>query len=198
MGAVIRTPLNYTIAALLAIAFLGLAFTGIQIGVVIPSDIHALWGVSHRWWARVHLYIAFAFMVFAIAHFLLNWDWLAAASRRSRLRSISAWSVVVVVGAFVAVYAGLRSAPPRARVAQGTELGRRVYLAQECDLCHAIDRVGGTVGPDLSHVGSKRSQGWIADEIIDPASHQPDSKMPTHELSKEQLDALVNYLAALK
>jgi mono/diheme cytochrome c family protein len=195
---VFRAALNYTIAGLLAMSLLGLAFTGIHMGFVIPADINALWGVSHRWWARVHLYIALAFMVFAVAHFALHWDALAAASRRSRLRSMRGWSVVVVGAAFVVVYAGLRLAPARAQVSRGTGLGRRVYLAQECDLCHAIDGVGGTMGPDLSHAGARRDRSWLAEEITNPDSHQPGSRMPAHELSKKELDALAGYLAALK
>ncbi len=190
--------MNYTISALLAVAFVGLAFTGIQMGFVIPMDINALWGVSHRWWARLHLYIALAFMVLVIGHFALNWDWLAAASRRSRLRSIGAWSLVVLGAAAATVYGGLRSAPPRARVPKGTTLGRRVYLAQQCDLCHAIDGIGGRIGPDLTNIGSKRSPAWLADEVTDPSSHEPDTKMPDHALAKAELKALVDYLASLK
>jgi mono/diheme cytochrome c family protein len=190
--------LNYTLAALLGTAFLGLAFTGIQVGLVIPRDIHALWGVSHGWWARVHLYLALAFMLFVIVHFALHWGWLSAASRQSRLRSMAAWSFVVMGVASLSVYAGLRSAPERSRVSPETALGRRVYLAQECDACHAVARVGGTVGPDLTHVGSKRSRDWLAQEIVNPDAHQPDSKMPAHELSKDELNALVDYLASLK
>jgi cbb3-type cytochrome oxidase cytochrome c subunit len=47
-------------------------------------------------------------------------------------------------------------------------------------------------------VGSKRDRAWLDAEVIDPASHQPDTKMPAHELPKAELDALVNYLLGLK
>ncbi|MFB3881518.1 MAG: c-type cytochrome [Armatimonadota bacterium] len=193
-----RTPLNYAIVALLAIAFLGLAFTGAQMGFVIPLDIHALWGVSHRWWASVHLALALAFALAVVLHFVVHWDWLAIVSRRSRLRSVRGWSAVVLAAASTSVFVGLRSAPRRERVSQACVLGRRVYLAQECDLCHSIGKVGGTVGPALDHVGSKRTPDWMREEIVDPQGHNPDSVMPGHQLSKRQLDALVDYLASLK
>jgi cytochrome c1 len=47
-------------------------------------------------------------------------------------------------------------------------------------------------------VGSKRDRAWLDAEVIDPASHQPDTKMPAHELSRAELAALVSYLMSLK
>jgi putative heme-binding domain-containing protein len=79
-----------------------------------------------------------------------------------------------------------------------TTLGQRVYLAQECDLCHAINGAGGTVGPDLSHVGSKHDRAWLREEVIDPESHHANTQMLAQTLPKKQLDALADYLEGLK
>jgi cbb3-type cytochrome oxidase cytochrome c subunit len=96
------------------------------------------------------------------------------------------------------VFGVLKAAHRRERIPQADVLGRSVYLEQECDLCHAINGVGGSVGPDLGHVGSRRSRDWISEKIVDPQSHNPGSARPGHQLSKRQLDGLVDYLASLK
>ncbi len=195
---VTRTLINYTLVTLLATTFLGVAFTGILIGLVIPKDIEDLWGVNRSWWREIHLSLALAFMAFVIIHFALHWSWLSAASRTCRLRSVASWSSLVLGLAFLSVYVGLIFAPQQPPVSASRGLGRNVYLAQKCDACHAIKGVGGTVGPDLTHVGSARTPEWITAEIVDPAAHNPGTVMPPHELPEDELTALVDYLVGLK
>lgn len=74
-----------------------------------------------------------------------------------------------------------------------------------CTGCHKINAEGGAIGPDLTHVGSRLSANLIRESIL-----TPDAKiakgfekfkgiMPKtfgHQLTAEQLEALVQFLAA--
>jgi len=76
-----------------------------------------------------------------------------------------------------------------------------------CTGCHKINGEGGAIGPDLSHVGSRLSANLIRESIL-----LPDAKtakgfekfkgvMPKtfgHQFTGEQLEALVQFLAAHK
>jgi cytochrome c oxidase subunit II len=84
------------------------------------------------------------------------------------------------------------------------------YVTQrQCSMCHNIagTQAGGTVGPDLTHLASRRSiaagtlpmsegnlYGWVAD----PQSLKPGTKMPTMDLEPKDLHAVVAYLKTLK
>ena len=49
------------------------------------------------------------------------------------------------------------------------EQGKRMYQAALCEACHAMDGVGGNIGPDLSQVGTRFSRGNIIEAIISPS-----------------------------
>ena len=80
-----------------------------------------------------------------------------------------------------------------------------------CFLCHAIGGVGGTRGPDLSHVAtmaSKRRPGMAAEDYMKESLLNPgayvvptyDNIMPpiAQRLPPEKLSDLLNYLMTLK
>ncbi len=96
--------------------------------------------------------------------------------------------------------------PPKPEIIQtnasaghGTEQGRLLFRNYGCAACHKINGIGGSVGPDLSHVGSRRSRQWIGEQITEPAYHYPSSIMPSFKnLSDSQLNELADYLSNLK
>lgn len=49
------------------------------------------------------------------------------------------------------------------------ERGRRMYLAASCNRCHTMQGEGGTIGPDLTQLGTRFSQKDILEAIIDPS-----------------------------
>jgi cytochrome c oxidase subunit 2 len=76
-------------------------------------------------------------------------------------------------------------------------------------MCHAIGGTlaGSRVGPDLTHIGSRRSlaagslennrrnlSAWIRDA----QQIKPGSRMPSNPMPQADLDALVAYLESLK
>jgi len=87
--------------------------------------------------------------------------------------------------------------------------GKQVFENSTCVMCHAIQGslASGTIGPDLTHVGSRSSIAagtlpntpqtlvlWIAN----PSAVKPGTAMPSAALSGEDLRSLATYLASLK
>jgi nitric oxide reductase subunit C len=81
-----------------------------------------------------------------------------------------------------------------------TSSGQMLFQRNDCAACHQINGIGGTAGPDLTHVGSKRADiEWHIKHLKDPASVVPDSAMPGFpQLSDEELRQLGEYLITLK
>jgi cytochrome c oxidase subunit 2 len=96
--------------------------------------------------------------------------------------------------------------PPRTPLALA---GYNYVTTRQCATCHTIagTPAGGRVGPDLTHLASRRSiaagtlpmgegnlYGWVAD----PQSIKPGTQMPTMDLEPNELHAVVGYLETLK
>src|SRR5437762_2521944 len=99
------------------------------------------------------------------------------------------------------------SSTPSAGIAGGSTDPMTMIRGAGCTGCHKISGEGGAIGPDLTHVGSRLSANLIRESIL-----QPDAKtakgyekfkgvMPKtfgHQFTGEQLEALVQFLAAHK
>jgi cytochrome c oxidase subunit 2 len=87
--------------------------------------------------------------------------------------------------------------------------GAAAFMRTGCIACHRIDGTpaAGVLGPDLSHVGSRRTiaagilenteenmQRWLRD----PVSVKPGSLMPNLQLSDEDIRSLTAYLQSLR
>ncbi|MBZ0155608.1 MAG: cytochrome c [Alphaproteobacteria bacterium] len=85
--------------------------------------------------------------------------------------------------------------------AGGQELtpGQKVYRAQNCAACHTLNGIGGTTGPALDKVGSRRDRAWILGHFKDPKAFVPNSAMPPYgHLSEKDLNDLTDYMVSLK
>ena len=73
-------------------------------------------------------------------------------------------------------------------------------VARFCIGCHVIDGDGGTDGPNLTHIGSKRDLPFLRRVIADPESVNPDAEMPAFakRLTPEELEAVAAFLAEKK
>jgi cytochrome c551/c552 len=92
------------------------------------------------------------------------------------------------------------------------EKGLALFKAKGCVGCHTLGNMGGTVGPDLTHVGSWRDADYLENWIKAPAKFDrsnfiwssgqkvPMDKavMPTMPTTASELKTLVNYLSSLK
>ncbi len=89
--------------------------------------------------------------------------------------------------------------------------GSSLFSSEGCIACHAINGQGGSVGPDLTHVGSRRSLSWLKQQITNPSAHFAAgsmatingasymSIMPGHKhMPTSKLDALAGYLKSLR
>jgi cytochrome c oxidase subunit 2 len=88
--------------------------------------------------------------------------------------------------------------------------GRALFRAAGCGGCHAIrgTEAEGTLGPDLTHLGGRRSVGVdtlpmnpanLAQFIADGQHIKPGNRMPPFRIfTAEELNALATYLVGLK
>jgi mono/diheme cytochrome c family protein len=83
------------------------------------------------------------------------------------------------------------------------ELGKQMYAAQKCQVCHSIQGVGNKKGV-LDDVGARLSDAEIRQWIVSAPEMTAKTKaarkpvMKSYTLAKDDLDALVGYLASLK
>ncbi|MCP3442289.1 cytochrome c oxidase subunit II [Bradyrhizobium sp. CCGUVB14] len=87
--------------------------------------------------------------------------------------------------------------------------GMQTFLTKPCAACHTIrgTTAVGTTGPDLTHVGSRRTiaaglfettRGSLAAWIADPQTIKPGNNMPMVPLTPDELRGVSAYLASLK
>ena len=87
--------------------------------------------------------------------------------------------------------------------------GEKVFMASTCAACHTIagTEARGTVGPVLTHVGSRRTIAAntlvnraesMARWIRNPQRIKPGTQMPSTDMPEESLHALVAYLRSLQ
>jgi len=77
--------------------------------------------------------------------------------------------------------------------------GASLYGESFCASCHATQNaagllVGGTLGPELTRVGSKVNPGWLTDWLRNPGVYDPDTKMPHYRLDAKQIGLLLAFL----
>jgi cytochrome c oxidase subunit 2 len=89
------------------------------------------------------------------------------------------------------------------------DAGLQTFLAKPCAHCHTIRGTAavGTTGPDLTHVGGRRTiaaglfettRGSLAAWTADPQTIKPGNNMPMVPLTPDELRAVSAYLASLK
>ncbi|MHB8880849.1 MAG: c-type cytochrome [Thermodesulfovibrionales bacterium] len=82
----------------------------------------------------------------------------------------------------------------------GRELsaGQKLYQSLGCSGCHSINGIGGTTGPDLTHVGSTRDRSWLIGHFKDPDDYVKNSAMPKVEATEAEIGQLADYMLTLK
>jgi mono/diheme cytochrome c family protein len=73
--------------------------------------------------------------------------------------------------------------------------GRAVFQAQGCHGCHTVGKAGTPIAPDLSLVGVKYTEGFLARWLRDPF---PRPTCLSFRLSDAEVQALAAFLASLR
>ena len=77
--------------------------------------------------------------------------------------------------------------------------GKKIMIREKCFDCHTISGTGGAAGPNLTHVGSRRSREYIIQQIRNPGSHKADTAMPSFKhLPDQDINAVADYLSRRK
>jgi ubiquinol-cytochrome c reductase cytochrome b subunit len=77
--------------------------------------------------------------------------------------------------------------------------GRALYAKSGCSACHSIHGKGGKIGPDLTHVATRRPDvEWHIRHFKDPKAMVPGSIMPRVDLTDKELRELAHYLLTLR
>jgi cytochrome c oxidase subunit 2 len=116
--------------------------------------------------------------------------------------------VVETPAQFAAWQQAQRSLPPTP-ANDRQRRGQQVFLTRSCVLCHTIagTLAGSRVGPALSHLASQPMIGanafpntreMLRRWIHNAPAMKPGVRMPQNELTPEDMDALLDYLATLK
>ena len=100
-------------------------------------------------------------------------------------------------------------APAAEPVSSAESRGRDVFLEGACAGCHTIrgTTANGTLGPDLTHLGSRQTlaagalrntTGDLAAWVLDPHRAKPGNRMPRLSLPKSDFEDLMAYLETLR
>ncbi|WP_291865542.1 cytochrome c oxidase subunit II [Bradyrhizobium sp.] len=124
--------------------------------------------------------------------------------------ALMAFEVMAMPAADYAAWLQRAAEPATTPVSEITQRGQSLFLATGCGACHAVRGTSatGTLGPDLTHIGARRSVGIdtlpltrenLTRFITDGQHVKPGNLMPEFRvLQPPELDALVTYLLSLK
>ncbi len=106
-------------------------------------------------------------------------------------------------------YLAAQRREPIAATSERVQRGQEIFMAGPCAMCHSVagTSAGGAVGPDLSHLMSRRTiaagtlknsrenrAAWVAD----PQRIKPGVRMPSRLVAGDDLDAVLDYLETLQ
>ncbi len=77
-------------------------------------------------------------------------------------------------------------------------LKSEIVQSYQCTSCHTIGERGGTVGPILNYIGTRRDEAWLREWLADPQLVKPGTKMPNFDLPPAHLDEAVKHLTSMK
>jgi mono/diheme cytochrome c family protein len=77
-------------------------------------------------------------------------------------------------------------------------LGKAYVSGFGCLTCHRVGNEGGTVGPDLTFIGFRKSPEWLDLWLKDPHAWKPDTNMPNFHIRDDIRKAMVAYMMTLK
>jgi quinol-cytochrome oxidoreductase complex cytochrome b subunit len=118
--------------------------------------------------------------------------------RDPRKRPVAtAAGIMTIIAMALLTFLGAEAGPPteiEMDVPPQYEEGAVAVAGQGCLTCHKIGENGGTLGPELTNIGSELPAAGIRRTLLNPSGIMP----PYTELPEEKLDAITEYLASLR
>jgi ubiquinol-cytochrome c reductase cytochrome b subunit len=127
-----------------------------------------------------------------------------APERSPKRRPIAMTAIGLVLAGYVALTTIAALSGPPTAIAKAPEPpqvihGRQLFAKLGCSTCHAINGVGGKVGPALDHEGGKRQHDWFVGHFKDPQKFTPGSMMPKFDyLPAGDVEDLAQYMMSIK
>jgi menaquinol-cytochrome c reductase cytochrome b/c subunit len=113
--------------------------------------------------------------------------------------AVTAGIATIAAMAYLTVLGALAGSPTEIELATAPqyEEGKEVTASAGCLACHKIGENGGTLGPNLTHIGDRLGRDAIARTLVNPTPPMPSYQSYRAE-SPKQFNELVNYVASLK
>jgi cbb3-type cytochrome oxidase cytochrome c subunit len=76
--------------------------------------------------------------------------------------------------------------------------GKQLYELKGCRSCHQVGTDGGALGPNLTNVGNRLTQGFIFKHLENARKFKADIVEPNYGFTETERIYLTNYLMTLK
>jgi menaquinol-cytochrome c reductase cytochrome b/c subunit len=113
--------------------------------------------------------------------------------------AVTAGIATIAAMAYLTILGALAGSPTEIEleVAPQYEEGKEVMASSGCLACHKVGENGGTLGPNLTHIGDTLGKDAIARTLVNPTSPMPSYQSFRAE-RPEEFDELVNFVASLR
>jgi mono/diheme cytochrome c family protein len=75
--------------------------------------------------------------------------------------------------------------------------GAMVFQKNSCAACHALNGVGGKIGPVLNGLAQRRNEAWVIQHFQEPQKMSKGTSMPPYKFSAPDMQNIVSYLFTL-
>jgi menaquinol-cytochrome c reductase cytochrome b/c subunit len=133
---------------------------------------------------------------------LLTLPFFDRSPERNPLRrpiAVTAGIATIAAMAYLTILGALAGSPTAIdiKVAPQYQRGADVMASSGCLACHKVGDNGGTLGPNLTHIGDTLGKDAIARTLVNPTAPMPSFRTFRQENPKE-FDELVNFVASLQ
>lgn len=118
--------------------------------------------------------------------------------RKRPVMMFAAGLIVITVAALTVAGARAPIVNAPAVTSPSVLAGRALFQKSGCPACHSVNGRGGAIGPDLTHVASRRDAEWLRTFLADPRKVKPGIIMPRPDITEQERNDLAEYLATLR
>lgn len=75
--------------------------------------------------------------------------------------------------------------------------GAVIFQKNSCGACHAVNGMGGKIGPALNGLANRRNEAWVIEHFQNPQKMSPKTPMPPYKFATTDMQNEVSYLFTL-